>query len=93
MTPPSFAEIHQSRVSTMGLTDGEHQTFFALGNCDQMNVIGHQTIGPDLDMVFLAPCTHQITIRFKIRITEKSLLPTVPPLGYVVGHPGCYSSC
>jgi hypothetical protein len=49
-----------------------------------MNVIGHQTICPDLDLVGAAPLGHQLEVTLVIFVTKESPLSTVSPLDDVV---------
>ncbi len=50
-----------------------------------MNVIGHETIAPYLNLIFGAPLCHQRHIGSVIVITEKGLLTTITPLGNMMG--------
>jgi len=51
---------------------------------DQMNVIGHQAIGPDRNPTLSTPLDHQLDIGRVVLVEEKRLLPTIPTLGYVM---------
>ena len=46
----------------MGFTDGTGQTAFIMRNGDKMDVIRHQTPGPDHHLVFPAPFGQQFKI-------------------------------
>ena len=54
---------------------------------DQMNVVRHQAIGQNLDLVFATPLRHQLDILAVILVREKRLQPTISPLCYMVGKP------
>jgi len=53
-------------------------------NCDEMDVIGHQAVRTDLDLVGGAPLRHELQVRLVIFIAKERLLPAVSPLGDVV---------
>jgi hypothetical protein len=69
----------------MGLADRAAQSLSRLRNRDEMNVIGHQAVRPDLNPLIAAPLAHQLDVRLVILIAEEGLLPTVSPLRDVVG--------
>jgi len=62
-------------------------------NCDEMNVIGHQAVRPDLDLVGGAPLRHELQVGLVIFIAKERLLPAVSPLGNVVRQARCDDSC
>lgn len=68
----------------MGLANGPAQSILRGRNGDQVDVIGHQAVGPDLDPALPARLGHQVEIRDVVLVAEKRLLPTVPPLGNVM---------
>ena len=53
---------------------------------DQVNVIGHQAIRPNLHRFFTAPLGHQFHVGHVVSIAEKRLLPAIPSLRDVVGQ-------
>ena len=55
-----------------------------LRNRDQVNVIGHKAIRPNLDPTFLAPVGHQFHISRIVFIAKKRLLPTISTLGHMM---------
>ena len=68
----------------MSLANRAIQSVSRSGNGDQMNVIGHQTICPDLDLVGAARLGHQLEVTLVIFVTKESPLSTVSPLNDVV---------
>jgi hypothetical protein len=64
----------------MGLADGPPQAVFRLRNRNQMNVIGHETVRPNLDSAFFAPIGHQFHVGQIILFAKKRLLPAIPTL-------------
>ena len=68
----------------MCLADGPTQTVRGLGHRDQVDVIGHEAVGPDLDLASTAPLPHQLQVAAVILVTEERLLSTVSPLRDVV---------
>lgn len=77
---PLLAEVDASRVASMGLANGPAQSILRGRNGDEVDVIGHEAVGPDLNPAFAAPLGHQLQIGDVVLLAEKRLLPTVPPL-------------
>ena len=67
----------------MDLADRLFQSVGRLRNRDQMDVIGHQAVRPDLDLVSAAPLCHQFQVALVIFITKERLLSAVSPLSDV----------
>ena len=77
----------------MGLADPTSQTSFILRNGNQVDMIWHQTVTPNLDLVFPAPFRHQIEISKIILRIEKYLLPTIAALGDLMWVAGGNYAC
>jgi hypothetical protein len=54
------------------------------GHSDQMDVIGHQAVSPNVNTVLPAPIRHQIYIGLIVTIIEESLFPPIASLGDMV---------
>jgi hypothetical protein len=93
MPAPSLAEVDHARVTAMHLADGESQSVGRLRNCDEMNMIGHQAISPDLDLVSAAPMCHQFQVALVIFITKERLLAAISPLRDVMRQTRCDHTC
>jgi hypothetical protein len=68
----------------MRLADRPCQTVVRLRDRNQMHVVGHQALRPDLDVPLAAPLGHQFQIRLIVVVVEKRLLPTISTLGHMV---------
>ena len=55
---------------------------------EQMDVIGHQAVGPNLDPFLAAPPGHQLDVSRVVVLAEERLLTSVAALRDVVGQPG-----
>jgi hypothetical protein len=56
------------------------QAFGLHRNGNEMNVIGHETIGPDIDSITPAGIGHQGNVFAVIIVAEKSLHAAISPL-------------
>ena len=56
-------------------------------------MVGHQTIGPDMNVTTAAPFCHQVDVLSVVIITEECFLPAISPLGYMMGISRNYDSC
>ena len=81
---PAFAKVNHTGISAMCLADSASQPIGRLRDRDQVDVIGHEAIGPDLDLVSTAPLPHQLQVAAVVLVTEERLLSTVSPLRDVV---------
>ena len=93
MASPPLAKVDHSRVTPMDLADRQSQPVGRLRNSDEMDVVGHQAVCPDFNLMDGAPLPHQFQIVLVILIAKKRLLPTVSPLGDVVRKARYYNSC
>ena len=93
MPAPSLAEVDHTRVTAMHLADRASQSVGRVRNCDEMDMIGHQAVRPDLDLVGAAPLPHELQVDPVIFIAKERLLPAVSPLGDVVRQARCDHSC
>ena len=71
----------------MHFADRPSQTIGRLRDRDQVHVIGHQTVGPDLNVLGPEELSHQLDVAAVILVT-KLLLATVPPLSNMVRQAG-----
>ena len=58
-----------------------------------MNVIGHQTISPDLKLELAAIAHQRPEVVFSIRITEENVSPVIAALGHVMRKTNRNRSC
>ena len=68
----------------MCLADGPTQTVRGPGHGDQVDVIGHEAVRPDFNLLGKAELGHQLQVAEVILVAEKRLLPSVSPLCDVV---------
>jgi len=72
----------------MRFADRPPQRLPAVGDQDQMDMIGHQAVGPDRDTMLAALLTQQIAIEFVVGIGEKHVLAPISALGDMMGQTG-----
>src|ERR1017187_7389373 len=87
MPAPALPKIDAPAVAPVGLADGLAETVFGIGNGNQMNMIGHQAIGPNRDVEFSAPLGHEFHVCKVVVLAEESLLTAIASLGNVMRHP------
>ncbi len=90
---PALPEVDRPRVPPMCLADGATQALDGLRDNDQVNMIGHQAICPDRDLLCAAESRDELEAVLVIFFTEERLLSAVSPLGDMVGHAGSYHTC
>jgi hypothetical protein len=93
MASPPLAKVDHARVSPMDLADRPSQPVLRLRDSDEMDVVRHQAVRPDLNLMGAAPLPHQFQVALVILVAKKRLVPTVSPLGDVVRQAGYYNSC
>jgi len=85
---PALTLIDYLCVAAMCFPDGAREGFLVFRNGHQMDVIGHETVGPDGDTMVLAPTVHEVDICEVVGAGEEGLQSAVASLRYVVGDPG-----
>jgi hypothetical protein len=58
-----------------------------------MDMIGHQAVRQDLNLVSAAPFCHQFQVVLVVFVTKKRLLPAVSPLSDMMGKTRGDNSC
>jgi hypothetical protein len=77
------------RVTAMNLADCPSQPVGRFWNCDQMDMIRHEAIRQDLDLVYAAPFSHQFQVVLIIVIAKERWLSTDSPLSDVMRKTRC----
>jgi hypothetical protein len=72
----------------MRLADGAAETSLALGDDHEVDVVGHQAEGPDIDRTAGAPFGHQVEVADVVVNLEERLLPAISSLREVMGNSG-----
>ena len=90
---PALPEVDPPRVPPTCLADGAMQAFGGLRDDDQVNMVGHQAICPDRDLLCAAESRDELEVVLEIFFTEERLLSAVSPLGDMVGHARSYHTC
>src|SRR5271157_1958983 len=85
MPSPALPEVDPPRVPPMCLADGATQALDGLRDNDQVNMIGHQAICPDRDLLCATELRHELEVVLVIFLTEECLLSGVSPLGDIGG--------
>ena len=88
MATPFMHGIYAFCVPMMRLTKKLGQTQLLLGYSDQVNVIRHQAVCPDVDTGFDFQILYQLDVGSIVRIIKKRLLPPNATLSDVVGITG-----
>ena len=90
---PALTEVDPPRVPAMCLADDATQALGGLRDNDQVNMIGHQAICPDRDLLCAAESRDELEVVLVIFLTEERLLSAVSPLGDMAGHARSYRTC
>ncbi|MGH6879225.1 MAG: hypothetical protein ACREHV_17835 [Rhizomicrobium sp.] len=70
----------------MGLADCARETFLPPRHDNEVNVIGHQTINPDLRAGVLNLLSHRIAIDFVVAVFKEDGLAAIAALRNVMRH-------
>ena len=85
---PVLAEIDVPGVAPVGLGERRPEAVFVRRHEHQMDVIGHQAIGPDFRPRLSAALGEERKIAPVVVVAEKGFLAAVAALGNVVGVSG-----
>ena len=95
MAYPLLPSVDPHGISPVRFPDCPAQAIFSLWHGNQMDVIGHQTIGKDGDRMFVAPLPHDLHIVSVVIIAEENRQPAIASLDDVMRLPrnndACYS--
>lgn len=83
---PAPARIDEVGVAPMCLADGAVETIFTLGHHNEVDVVGHQTVGPDRDARPLRLLGQEIAIDLLIAVLEEDRFAAIAALRDVVGE-------
>jgi hypothetical protein len=84
--PQSSVDI--PRIVAVDIAEGAAEGIFVCGYCDDMNMVGHEAIGPNLDAKPPSRIREQIEIKLIVAILEKGRIPPVSALGDMVRDTG-----
>ena len=90
MSPPVFPEVYPPAVPSMRLTDSAPQTIFGFRHFNKVDIVGHQTVGPNFHSALCSPFFHQGEMCQIVFIPEECGHPAVATLGYLVRDTGGY---
>ena len=88
MSALSVSKIGMPRIATVRLAQRGSETILTARNHDEMDVIGHQAIGPDLGLRALREFGDQFDVVKMIVNTKGCLLSTIAALRNVMGKDG-----
>jgi len=88
MSGPPFARIDESGVAPVGVGDRAPEAMLVGRDDDQMDVVGHQAIGPDFAAGTARSVGQEVAIQRIIGVFEERLLTAVAALGHVIGRAG-----
>ncbi len=71
-------------VAPMRFPDRQSETIGSHRSENQANMIGHETVCPDLDPGFARLLSQQVSIDLLVTVLEEDRLPTIPTLRNVV---------
>ncbi len=77
----------------MNLANSPPQSIGRLRNRDQMDMVGHQAVCQDVDVVNAAPVRHQFQVALVVVVAKERLLPAISPLGDVMRDTRRRHSC
>lgn len=73
-----------SRIAPMGIGKSRAQSIFMARHNDDMNMVGHQAIAPDLQPCLPRGLAQQIFIKHIVLIIEECWQATVASLGHMM---------
>src|SRR6185312_14136 len=86
VSPPALPKVDMASVSPMRLTNGQSKTVCRFWRSNQVNMIRHQTVGPNLDLLDTTKLGHQLQVARIVVLAEEGLLPAISTLGNYGGE-------
>ena len=69
-----------SRVIVVRATEYPRQAILVVGNGDDVDVVGHQAVPGDGDLIFLAVLPEQVQIQLTVAVVQENVLPAIASL-------------
>jgi hypothetical protein len=88
MPRPASSGIDEIGVAPMRLSDSQPQTIRSHRGHDKVNMIGHETVRPNVDSGLARLLSEQIPVNLLIPVLKKDRLPTITALRNVMGKAG-----
>jgi hypothetical protein len=88
ITAPPFAPVDLRRIAPVSFTDGPAEAIGRSRNHDEVDVVRHEAVGPDLDLAAVAPFCSESDVEAVIVRAEERPLSTVTALRDVVRQGG-----
>ena len=92
MSSPVLAEVDHAAVTPVSLTDTPAQAVFGFRHRNEMYMVRHKAVRPDLHIALIAPFGHQVDVRLIVFIPEEGGQPPVAPLSDMMGDAGSYDT-
>ena len=83
-----YPRVDISGIAPVRIGEGRAQSVFMAGHNDDMNMVGHQTIAPDLRARLFSRLAQQIFVERIVFIIEECWQATVASLGHMMGKDG-----
>jgi hypothetical protein len=93
MALPAFLKINISCIPAMCFPYGFMQAYLRFRHSNEMYMVGHQAVRPDLDPAAGTPLGHQMQIFMIIGFTKEGLHPSVSALCNMVGYAWSNNPC
>ena len=93
MAPPSFREVNHAGIAPMGFANGTGEAGFGFRNCDDVDVVGHEAVGPDGEVVFLGLFFQNVQVCTLVSLLQEDGLSAISPLYDVLRYSGCSYLC
>ena len=88
MAGPAMARIDEAGVAAVRVGEGAAEPVLVRWHDDEVDVVWHQAIGPDLRTRALSRLAEQVEVELVVAVLEEGLLPAIAALGDVVGIAG-----
>src|SRR6266513_4486046 len=92
MSPPVLPEIDHAAVTPVRFADPSTQPVLSLRNTNEVHVIGHKAVRPNIHITPSTPLGHKVKVGPIVLVSEKGCQSSIPPLSHMVGNPSCYNA-
>src|SRR5581483_6314831 len=88
MTGPALPCVDEAGIAPMRVGEGAAQPVLIRQHDDQMDVIRHQAVAPDLRLGLFRRRGEQVAIERVVAVLEEGRPPAIAALGHMIGHAG-----
>ncbi|MFM2124335.1 MAG: hypothetical protein RL328_786 [Acidobacteriota bacterium] len=84
----ALADVDGLGVAAVDAAHEDGEGVFAVGDCDEVDVVGHEAVGEEADAAGVEVFAEELQVEFAVAYGEEDVLAVGSALGDVIGQSG-----